>query len=181
MDFSHYSDQPAELAVALVNTRQLDHDQIADMEQLEGFLDRWKDLWVGVGRPPSPKELRGIHRLRDSLREVFKSPDDEVAAERINQILASHGAVPRVSAHNGEPHFHFEPLGSSMLSWLGATTSMGLANVVVDHGVERFGVCGARECEDVFIDNSRNRSRRNCSTTCSTREAVAAYRARQSN
>ncbi len=181
MAFSHYSDQPAELAVALVNSRQLDDDQIAGIEQLESFLDPWKDLWEGVARAPSPKELPGIHRLRDSLREVFESPDDEVAAQRINQILASHGAVPRVSVHSGEPHFHFEPLGSSTLSWLGAITAMGLANVVVDHGVERFGVCGARDCEDVFIDTSRNRSRRNCSTTCSTREAVAAYRARQSN
>jgi predicted RNA-binding Zn ribbon-like protein len=74
---------------------------------------------------------------------------------------------------------HFEPVGSRMLDWLGAVTAMGLASVIVDHGVDRFGVCSARDCEDVFIDTSRNRSRKNCSSTCSTREAVAAYRKRQ--
>jgi predicted RNA-binding Zn ribbon-like protein len=56
---------------------------------------------------------------------------------------------------------------------------MGLATVLIEHGVERFGVCNAGDCDDVFVDSSRNRSRLHCSSTCSTREAVASYRRRQ--
>ncbi len=56
---------------------------------------------------------------------------------------------------------------------------MGLAVVLVDHGMERFGVCASSTCEDVFVDSSRNRSRRHCSGTCNTRENVAAYRRRK--
>jgi predicted RNA-binding Zn ribbon-like protein len=56
---------------------------------------------------------------------------------------------------------------------------MGLATAVVDQGIERFGVCAAEDCRDVFLDTSRNRSRRHCSSTCSTRGNVAAYRKRQ--
>ena len=88
--------------------------------------------------------------------------------------------TPRVSTHNGEPHLHFEPIDTSMSSWLGAITAMGLASVLVECGLDRFGVCDAENCDDVYVDSSRNRSRRHCSNTCSTREAVAAYRKRQS-
>lgn len=179
MNFSHYSDRPVELAADLVNTRQRDHDEIGDPDQLEAFLDGYREMWGEVAQPPQPSELSKIHALRDSLRAVFEAPDDAAAAERINVILNDHRAVPRVSLHTGDPHLHFEPLKGSITDWLGATTAMGLATVLIEHGVERFGVCNAGDCDDVFVDSSRNRSRLHCSTTCSTREAVASYRRRR--
>lgn len=179
MNFSHYSDRPVELAVDLVNTLQEDGDHIATTERLQEFLSTYEDLWEGIAKPPKSTDLKSIHALRASLREVLETDDQQRASEIVNRILAEHGATPRVSTHSGEPHLHFEPIGKSISSWLGAITAMGLATVIIENGVNRFGVCGASNCEDVYIDSSRNRSRRHCSTTCSTREAVAAYRARQ--
>ncbi len=179
MNFSHYSDRPVALAVDLVNTSQMDGDQIETPDQLEAFLQTYGDMWAGVASPPKAADLDKIKKLRSDLREILATRDETEASEMINQILAEHGAAPRVSTHSGEPHLHFEPIGTSISSWLGAITAMGLATVIIENGVERFGVCGASSCEDVYIDTSRNRSRRHCSTTCSTREAVAAYRARQ--
>jgi predicted RNA-binding Zn ribbon-like protein len=40
-------------------------------------------------------------------------------------------------------------------------------------------VCHAASCTNVFVDTSPNQSRRYCSDRCSSRENVAAYRARQ--
>lgn len=179
MNFSHYSDRPVALAVDLVNTSQMDGDQIATPDQLEAFLESYAEMWAGVATPPKAADLEKVRKLRSDLRTVLATRDEAVAADMINEILAEHGAAPRVSTHSGEPHLHFEPIGTSISSWLGAITAMGLATVIIENGVERFGVCGASSCEDVYIDTSRNRSRRHCSTTCSTREAVAAYRARQ--
>jgi predicted RNA-binding Zn ribbon-like protein len=180
MDFSHYSDAPVDLAIDLVNSSDEPGGALSDLAHLNDFLDSYENLWDGVARPPAARDLPGVRRLRDTLRDVISSPDDTTASARLNEILTEHGAEPRVSIHSGVPHLHFEPVGSRMLDWLGAVTAMGLASVIVDHGVERFGVCSARDCEDVFIDTSRNRSRKNCSSTCSTREAVAAYRKRKS-
>ncbi|MGD2061660.1 MAG: CGNR zinc finger domain-containing protein, partial [Acidimicrobiia bacterium] len=104
----------------------------------------------------------------------------ELASKRVNILLEKYGATPRLSTHSGNPHLHFEPLESAMVCWLGAITAMGLASVIVEHGVDRFGACDSATCIDVYVDTSRNRSRRHCSNTCSTREAVAAYRKRQS-
>lgn len=179
MDFSHYSDAPVDLAIALVNSSDEAGGALSDLAHLNDFLDSYENLWDGVARPPAARDLPGVRRLRDTLREVISSPDDASASARLNEILSEHGAEPRVSLHSGVPHLHFEPVGARMLDWLGAVTAMGLASVIVDHGVERFGACSARDCDDAFIDTSRNRSRKNCSSTCSTREAVAAYRKRK--
>ena len=181
MDFSHYTDQPVDLAVALVNTTHVDDDVLTNRVQLETFLEPYSDLWKGAASPARARDLPQIRALRASLRAVITADDEATASERVNKILDDYGAVPRVSFHNGSPHFHFEPTGASMCSWLGTITAMGLASVIVEHGVDRFGICGSSNCDDVYVDTSRNKSRRHCSSACSTREAVAAYRKRQSD
>ena len=144
------------------------------------FLSDYDQLWADAAQPFRPATLPRIHELRGALRSVVEAPDVETASIRINKILDEYGAVPRVSTHSGQPHLHFEPPGQTMTEWLGTITAMGLASVIVEHGVERFGVCDSDTCADAYVDTSRNRSRRHCSSTCSTREAVAAYRQRQS-
>jgi len=181
MDFSHYTTQPVELAVALVNTKGITEDDLTETEQLKAFMEGYRHLWQGVAKPPRNQDLAPVRELRGSLREVITSENQDEAAKRINELLDEYGAAPRLSTHSGLPHLHFEPLDSSIVSWLGATTAMGLASVIVEHGVDRFGMCDSATCDDVYIDTSRNRSRRHCSNTCSTREAVAAYRKRQSD
>jgi len=181
MDFSHYTTKPVELAVALANTKGITKDELTDADQLLSFLDEYKPLWEGVAKPPKKGDLAAVRDLRAALREIIESGDEGVAAKRVNALLESYGATPRLSTHSGTPHFHFEPVESSMVCWLGAITAMGLASVIVEHGVDRFGVCDSGTCIDVYIDTSRNRSRRHCSNTCSTREAVAAYRKRQTD
>jgi predicted RNA-binding Zn ribbon-like protein len=181
MDFSHYTTKPVELAVALVNTRGINKDELANPDQLVDFVRHYETLWKSVAGPPRRGDLAAVHELRAALREVIESDDEDEAATKVNQLLETYGAKPRLSNHNGTPHLHFEPIDSSIVCWLGATTAMGLASVIVEHGVERFGVCDSVSCDDVYVDTSRNRSRRHCSNTCSTREAVAAYRKRQND
>jgi predicted RNA-binding Zn ribbon-like protein len=49
-----------------------------------------------------------------------------------------------------------------------------------DHGVRRFATCAGSTCEDVFVDRSRNHSRRHSTPdVCGNREAQRAYRTRQ--
>lgn len=181
MDFSHYTTKPVELAVALANTEGITRDDLADPSDMLQFLDEYRELWDGVAKPPKKTELDAVRNLRSALREVIESGDEKVASERVNVLLESYGATPRLSTHSGTPHLHFEPTETSIVCWLGAVTAMGLASVIVEHGVDRFGVCDSGTCQDVYVDTSRNRSRRHCSNTCSTREAVAAYRKRQAD
>jgi predicted RNA-binding Zn ribbon-like protein len=60
-----------------------------------------------------------------------------------------------------------------------AETAMALLDVVRAGEGSRLTVCADDACTGVVLDLSRNRSRRYCSTACTNRNAVAAYRARQ--
>ena len=183
MDFSHYSDQAMMMAVDLVNTldRVNGEDDLSDLEGLATFLDTYEDEWHGVDRyPGSPSEadLEDVRRLRERLRAVFEAKNRDVAANTLNEILADTEATPRISTHLDNPHMHFEPLSGGVAKWLGAAAAMGLSTVLVENGLDRFGVCAANDCVDTYIDTSKNRSRRHCSATCSNREHVAAHRKR---
>lgn len=178
MDFSHYTDQPVDLAVELANSGAGSADKLKDHPTALRFLESYRELWDGAARSLRRTELSDIRRIRDALRETVLSEDELAAAQRVNDILDRYGAAPRVSLHNGTPHLHFEPTGATMPEWLATTTAMGLAAVIVEHGVERFGLCASETCIEVYVDTSRNRSRRHCSSTCSSREAVAAFRRR---
>lgn len=183
MDFSHYDTRPVELAVDLVNTDQRSiggADGLAGTEDLLRFLAPFDDVVDPDLPTPTVAELGAVHRLRDELRKVFTAGDLEAAAGILNRLLEDNVATPRLSTHSGVPHLHFEPVDSTMAQWLAVVTAMGLATVIADFGLDRFGFCDSDTCDDVFVDTSRNRSRRHCSTTCSTRHNVAAYRKRQS-
>lgn len=179
MNFSHYSDQTVEFAVDLVNTDELTGDEIGTLDELVTFLTRYESLLPTDEQPVTEKDLKKLHRLRDDLRAIFIAPDVGTAVAHLNQVLEKNSATPRVSMHDGEPHLHYEPVNASIASRVGAIAAMGLAGVIVEHGISRFGTCSASNCRDVFVDTTRNRSRVHCCHNCSTREAVAAYRKRQ--
>ena len=183
MDFSHYSDNVVKMAVDLVNTyeRYANTDNLTTVAQLRGFLahyeEEWHDTHWCATSDPNDVDLAEVRALRERLRAVWDTGTLEGAAASLNGVLAETSATPRISLHNS-PHLHFEPGRGTITDWLGSATAMALSVVLVQHGYERFGICGSATCEDVFVDTSRNRSRRHCSTTCTTRENVAAHRRR---
>ncbi len=182
MDFSGYMDAPVRLAVDLVNTREpvSGEDLLVGPEDVYALVEPYADEWLHPDWVVSEKDVHEMRALRSRLRGVFGATDAATAAETLNEILDDVGAKPRVSVHGDTPpHMHFESREASPSKWVGTIVAMGLAVVLVDHGMERFGVCASSTCEDVFVDSSRNRSRRHCSDTCNTRENVAAYRRRK--
>lgn len=76
-------------------------------------------------------------------------------------------------------HLHFETEEDSPARWFDALTAMGLTVDLMECGYGRFGRCNSSTCDDIYVDKSRNRSRRHCSDTCTTRQNVAAHRARR--
>lgn len=173
------------MAVDLVNTFDVSDgtDTLATLDDLNDFLAQYKRNWHEEDwypGEPDADDLKQVRLLRDRLRGVFAAGNEREAAGRLNEILSDFAATPRISVHSADPHIHFEPLEDGTASWLGAAAAMGVSVALVDGGLERFGVCLADSCSDVFVDVSKNRSRKHCSNTCTTRENVAAYRKRKS-
>ncbi|HEU4917716.1 MAG TPA: CGNR zinc finger domain-containing protein [Acidimicrobiia bacterium] len=168
------------MAVDLVNSL----DVVSGEEALQvpadvaAFIDSHDGDWCRPGWEPEDRDLHEVRALRSRLRQVFDAETDAGAAAVLNGLLADMGAVPRVSVHGAAPHLHFESEADSPARYLGAITAMGLSVALIEGGFDRFGICHSSTCEDVFVDVSRNHSRLHCSDKCTTRENVAAHRAR---
>ena len=176
MVFAHDTEVALASAAALVNTDQPDEDQLADAEQLDAFLQQWD--WTG-SRSRDDAELEQVRALRPVLRELWSDDVDAVAA-RTNDLLRSRGALPQLVTHGPYGyHLHATPPDAPLADRMAVEAAMALVDVVRQQELGRLRVCDAPDCRDVLVDLSRNRSRRYCSSTCSNRINVAAFRARQ--
>jgi predicted RNA-binding Zn ribbon-like protein len=181
MDFSHYSGEPVQMAVDVVNTFNSvsGEDALTSPDAVTEFIWSRDADWCKPGWKATQDDLNEVVALRSRLRSVFDAANESEAATMINAVLSEADAVPRLSLHGAGPHLHFESDDDSPATRLGAVTAMGLTVAIIEGGYERFGTCSSSTCDDVFVDGSRNRSRRHCSDTCTTRENVAAHRARR--
>ncbi|WP_308210492.1 CGNR zinc finger domain-containing protein [Actinomadura luzonensis] len=116
------------------------------------------------------------------LREVFAAVDAgdvDSAATTVNALLEEFHARPMLERHDGEPwHLHFHGKGGTTAGEWGAGCATGLAIVLGSEFADRLGVCTAPHCDRVYVDVSRNGTRRFCSTACQNRVKTAAFRAR---
>lgn len=172
MNFDHYTDREVALAAALAN---MDLSTVADLEE---FI---AEQGISLPGRVTRQTLHEVRGLQPRLRFVFECDDEAAVAGAINELLAEGPALPQLTDHDGEPwHLHVAPQGAPLAARLAAESAMGLAVVLRDEGISRFKRCEHEGCTDVFVDTSRNRSRRYCDPrACGNRANVAAFRARQ--
>ena len=171
MDYDTYGSSAVELAIDLAN---------ADLNSPETFLTS-HDEWFapGTALTLSGRDAGKVRETAQLVRAVALADSQEAVIARLNELLALARPRPYATDHDGELHLHYASADSPALEQLTTTVAMGLSQVVVQHGWQRLGVCSAEQCDNVYVDTSRNASRRYCSNTCASRSTVAAYRARQ--
>ncbi|HZM31969.1 MAG TPA: CGNR zinc finger domain-containing protein [Acidimicrobiales bacterium] len=179
MDFDSY----AHLAVDLVSSEPdaFDPDDpLADVERFRAWLGdaRW---WMRDRARTA--DLAPLAALRTRLRTVFDAAgagDSTEVVARLNDLLDRHTPRPSVSGHgDADWHLHVASAEGPLADEYAAGAVMGLTMAFLDLGRERLGVCADDRCRGVFLDTSRNRSRRYCSDRCATRANVAALRRRR--
>lgn len=185
MNFNSHTDGVVRATVGLINAltpgerRGRPYEQPAD--QVAAVAE-----WLRAGYPsfraPTTGEAAELVSLASRLRRVFDAVaagDLDGAAGEVNGLLAETDARPLLSRHDGEPwHLHFHgPAGSMPGDWA-ASCATALAIVLGSEFHDRLGVCTAPHCDRVYVDVSRNGTRRFCSTACQGRVKTAAFRAR---
>ncbi len=174
MDYDTYGSTAVELAIELANTER------SDPEWARTFLGSHEEWFTaGTSFDLSPGETHRAAATAELVRSVALAESQADVLDRLNELLALARPRPYATDHDGPLHLHFARPDSPALEQLTTTVAMGLSQVVVQHGWQRLGVCAAENCDDVYVDTSRNASRRYCSNTCASRSTVAAYRARQ--
>ncbi|MFD5204870.1 CGNR zinc finger domain-containing protein [Streptomyces sp. NPDC058375] len=153
-------------------------DGLADIPALYAFAER--HLISGVGTL-GERDLTAVRDVRARFAEVFAAPDPRTAADLVNRLVAAAGTTPQLTDHDGyDWHVHYFAPDASIADHLAADCGMALAFIIVAGEQERLRRCEAPDCGHAFVDLSRNRSRRYCSSrTCGNRLHVAAYRARR--
>jgi len=175
MDYDTYGSTAVELAIDLANA-----DREAGPDWAAAFL-RAHAEWLepGTATELSADEAGRAAATAELVRAVATATAQPEVLERLNALLALAHPQPYATDHDGELHLHYARREAPAVEQLTTTVAMGLAQVVAQHGWQRLGVCSADGCDDVYVDTSRNASRRYCSNTCASRSTVAAYRARR--
>jgi predicted RNA-binding Zn ribbon-like protein len=188
VNFTSHVDAVVTVAVSLVNAMTPGEARGRPYEPPTG-----DDLYAAVtaalrsglptARPVSATEAADLAGTAAQLRVVFdqvRDGDVDRAAKHVNAMLASTGARPQLDRHDGEPwHLHFHGRSDSLAEGWAAGCATGLAVVLGTEMYDRLGVCTAPHCDRVYVDTSRNGTRRFCSTSCQNRVKAAAFRARQ--
>jgi predicted RNA-binding Zn ribbon-like protein len=169
-----------ELALLLVNSLDLledPADRLGDLRWLTHVFSR-----VGhaeLAGELTSRDLPRLRRLRDSLRAVFATDDDSVAAEVLNPLLERARAVPLLARQDDGELGLRVGVGRRGAAALEARLPAAVATFVAAHGTGRLGVCGSDPCRCVFVDRTRAGTRKYCCGYCNDRYAARAYRRRK--
>ncbi|HEY7486059.1 MAG TPA: CGNR zinc finger domain-containing protein [Streptosporangiaceae bacterium] len=187
MNFNSYTDAVVTVAVELVNAltpgtrRGRPHalpEGAAELAAVTAALRAGGSRVEGV----TAADAQGFADVAARLRVVFDAvatADVDTAAVELNRLLQETGAHPQLDRHDGEPwHLHFHGPDDTLVNGWAAGCATGLAVVLGSDLSDRLGVCTAPGCDRVYVDVSRNGTRRFCSTACQNRVKTAAFRAR---
>ncbi|WP_245765019.1 CGNR zinc finger domain-containing protein [Nonomuraea jiangxiensis] len=169
----------AELAVLLVNelavTQALGRPRTPPADRLAALSQAFDQHgWI----PTRALTAADADRLADvaaALRPAFTGAPDATAV--LNETLVRHGAVPNL--HGDPPILAFHRPGSDLVDAWAADAATALAMVIGVGQGQRLRACEAGGCDLVFLDVTRNASRRFCGLSCQNRAKASAYRARR--
>ena len=152
--------------------------ELIDGPEILGRFLRW------VGHPElavdvTSGDVESFRSLRARLRMAFEASSEADAVAHLNQILAEHPTVSELAQVQGTWRFHHRASHpTDVAAALAPECAIALLAAIRDRGWQRLGICSAAPCTCVFVDQSRNRSRRYCSDLCNDRVSQAAHRRR---
>lgn len=187
VEFNSYTDAAVAITVRLVNTLTAGEARGRPYRPPTGpALPAAVVTALANGGPGDPalaaQDAGGIGAVAGALRRVFDALGAghvDAAVAQVNRMLDETLARPRLQRHDGGPwHLHFHSAAGTPPANLAARCATSLAVVLGSAGHDRLGVCTAPRCDRVYVDISRNGTRRFCSTACQNRVKTAAYRSK---
>lgn len=177
--FIRDTEQSLRAAAYLVNTLPGydDPDTLATPEDFEAYLR--VNPYTGEIRRDAA-EMAALRDIRPRLRELWEV-DRESAVPLVNAMLRDGGALPQLTAHDDyDWHIHATSDDAPLAMRVLVEAAMAFVDVIRSDQYDRVRICSADDCDAVYIDYSRNGSKRYCDTgNCGNRMNVNAYRERK--
>lgn len=164
-----------DLLVALANTGHGDTDELADAASAERWCRSLRLAHASTAtRPGTAADLAALRSARDLVR-VMTLRNNGVAVEADTGLLAG---TPLQFAWEGGPTLR-APGATSLPTHVTGAALLALVRASGRPDWARVKACRGPDCAWVFIDRSRNGSRRWCQMSeCGNRAKAAAFRAR---
>jgi predicted RNA-binding Zn ribbon-like protein len=168
-------------AIEVVNTwdtLDAEPEHIDGIEIFRRFL-RWADE-PGAAEAVDEDDLGAFRTLRAGLRAVFDAPSETDAVAAVSTLLANAPVVVAVEGDAGRWQIRHRAAGGRPLDSLQVRCAIALLEAIRDGAWANFGICAGDPCTCVYVDRTRNHSRRYCSELCNNRVSQLAHRRRQS-
>lgn len=179
MRFSDDTEASLAFVVALANTvptaSASGDDELETPEQLTWLLDEYSYSGRHDGDAAEVDEVRAV---RAELRNLWRVRKEQAVAE-VDRMLADARALPQLVRHDHlDWHIHATSRDAPLAERIRVEAAMALVDVIRAAATSQLRTCDAHDCEGVFVDLSRNGSKRFCSLRCGNRMNVSAYRER---
>jgi predicted RNA-binding Zn ribbon-like protein len=161
-------------ALDLCNTTACGRDLLAEPDDLTRWLD---EAGLGTPRnPPAVRDLERVRRLRADLRSAYAAHDAGSVADVVGEWLQTTPGRLAVDRASLRPSFCPEVSTCRCLLVPALLDALDLAR----DGLDRVKECASPTCGYLYVDTSRNGSRRWCSMErCGSRAKAHAYYARR--
>jgi len=125
------------------------------------------------------KMIGRLHTVRSAVADVFGATQEDIG-DSVNRLLELATFSPRLRSHDNLGwHVHYFDESADLPERIAADIGMAFALLVVANEEARLKTCSAIECSRVFLDETKNRSRKYCdSFTCGNITHVRRYRGR---
>ena len=180
MHFAPDTEDSLEFAIVIANTdpgaSRSGTDELETINQLIDLLAQYPF----TGRIDADEaELAEVRETRDLLRRIWSLDRDDIAGE-VNRVLRAANALPYLTRHDTiDWHIHATPLDAPLAERLRVEAAFALVDVIRMDETSRMRVCEADDCTGLFLDLSRNGSKRFCSVRCGNRMNTIAFRERK--
>ena len=183
MKLDSYKDAGLLVSEALVNELDSNDERDVAPSPREAVATLSRILSID---PPSAAQVTQAHvpafvALARRIRGVFidlRNRNIDSAAATLNELLTAHPAHPHLAKERGVWRLHHHPHDAPLVPMWTAICAAGLAEMIGDGATQRLGTCERPDCGRVYVDVSKNASRRFCSLTCQNRVKVATFRER---
>ncbi|WP_295837653.1 CGNR zinc finger domain-containing protein [uncultured Microbacterium sp.] len=167
--------------VELVNT--LPHTEVSGIDTLTtaAELDDFAERHTYTGsRTRDDRELAAVRGIRSRIQRLW-SVDRDAAVPLVNAMLRDGRALPQLVRHDEfDWHIHAADDSDALAQRMLVETAMAFVDVIRADEYARVRVCDADDCDGVYVDFSKNGSKRYCdSGNCGNRMNVHAYRKRR--
>ena len=120
---------------------------------------------ITAGREDAVEALAQLHALRSDVRRLFVAAAIErepprAPLARLNRVLAASGGRLRLAAAGGRFR-HGAARG--LMDAVGLPVAISAVDLLTSPDFDRVKICPAHQCEWLFLDDSRNGTRRWCS------------------